>query len=739
MNAKQRLEQIYREFNERIDELYAEYIAKFLRNDETVEGSLYARQSTPEQGSIPDQIRAMLQEALQKNIFIRRERIFFDAGVTGRSSRRVGIDQIEALMLQRLIAVALFFTTSRLFRKMYLLLKFVEVYTKQYGIRLIFVSSKLDTSAPEADKLLAMLSMIDQFTGTAHIANIQAAHIGLFLQGYLVGKLNYGYQGLEVEGQMTRRGRKRRRLAIHPEEAARVIIIFEKFLYEFRCKRALVRWLNDESDFPPPENSQTGEWTITIVETILSYEGYIGRFFYGEEESVFLSEKNYNLKKPRVEPLATRQDETLRILSDKVFQDVQKLLLNHRRGGRRIRPGKLALPRLLNGRIVCHKHKLPLHCTGQSGGVMNCRKCVALPAKKRAIYSYLPRQHATNKVIEAVISAIELFAPQLVLETVKQCQQFVAGLQAVDPARRHHLEEKIAKLESSIEKTFQDPGESLEDKAGAKKSRDKFRAAAAVLRAELAELDSIEAQPKRIPTVSDVKRKLKELNDDLRRAINSHDRTKVGVAIKLLDCVLGDKILLYQRGEPRSHRGWLEGRCPFRLKVFLLQQYGIAVDASGIAEELVIDFRRPRRRESLKQKILELYEAGQTLEEIATQLKIGNSTVERYIDEIHREAGKPKPTKKERRKLISGRDDKLPYYKQIAAAVLEMLQHGVLRGEIAESLNTNTTTLEKTVEFLREQGHDIPDGRSTNSGRKSHQPPQPPEEQGDDEEGPKAG
>src|SRR4051812_27898205 len=92
MTAKERLEQIKREFDERIDELYAEYIAKLIRNDETIEGALYARQSSKEQGSIPDQVRAMLEDALRKNIFIRRERIYFDAGVTGRSSRRDGMD-----------------------------------------------------------------------------------------------------------------------------------------------------------------------------------------------------------------------------------------------------------------------------------------------------------------------------------------------------------------------------------------------------------------------------------------------------------------------------------------------------------------------------------------------------------------------------------------------------------------------------------------------------------------------
>jgi hypothetical protein len=90
MSSQDKLDQLNDEFNRKIDEAHALYAEKFTRNLDTIEGGVYARQSTKDQNSIANQVREILDEALRKNIFARREHIFFDTGVTGRSSRRKG-------------------------------------------------------------------------------------------------------------------------------------------------------------------------------------------------------------------------------------------------------------------------------------------------------------------------------------------------------------------------------------------------------------------------------------------------------------------------------------------------------------------------------------------------------------------------------------------------------------------------------------------------------------------------
>jgi hypothetical protein len=82
---------------------------------------------------------------------------------------------------------------------------------------------------------------------------LRASHIRLFL----VGKLVFGYQRLEGEGQLTRRGFARHKLAILPSEVNIVRIIFCKYLYELPRIWRLVRWLN--YSYPPSASSESGK------------------------------------------------------------------------------------------------------------------------------------------------------------------------------------------------------------------------------------------------------------------------------------------------------------------------------------------------------------------------------------------------------------------------------------------------------------------------------------------------
>jgi hypothetical protein len=99
-------------------------------------------------------------------------------------------------------------------------------------------------------------------------------------------RINYGFQGIEVDGSQTRRGLARRKLALHPEQAENVKVTCYKYFYEIPKIRALVRWLNAESGFLHPD----GKWTKTKVKTILAYTGNTGTFFYGQAESVYFED-----------------------------------------------------------------------------------------------------------------------------------------------------------------------------------------------------------------------------------------------------------------------------------------------------------------------------------------------------------------------------------------------------------------------------------------------------------------
>jgi resolvase-like protein len=121
--SKAEIEQERRERIERtnreIDEIHAEYLAKFERGQGKATGAVYARFSTKFQDSIADQVRTILEFALAQGIYVPRNFVFYDMAIRGFKKNRAGLEQFEACLRRKKASVALFFSTSRLFRKQY--------------------------------------------------------------------------------------------------------------------------------------------------------------------------------------------------------------------------------------------------------------------------------------------------------------------------------------------------------------------------------------------------------------------------------------------------------------------------------------------------------------------------------------------------------------------------------------------------------------------------------------------
>ena len=119
-----------------IDELYAEYELQ-LPADFRIQriGTAYARFSTRFQDSVSDQIRTLLDHALSIGVFVPRDLIFFDLAVRGFKKHRSGLDGVRRTLKSRRASVLLLFSTSRLFRKRYRTLEFVDQMHKGLGVR----------------------------------------------------------------------------------------------------------------------------------------------------------------------------------------------------------------------------------------------------------------------------------------------------------------------------------------------------------------------------------------------------------------------------------------------------------------------------------------------------------------------------------------------------------------------------------------------------------------------------
>lgn len=699
-----------------ISVIATEHHALLPRNQAKLIGAIYARYSTRFQGSIADQVRSMYQEAVKRGIHVPLENVFFDLAVRGGKNDRHGLNRLREMLAQRKIQVLLLFSTSRLFRKLYHALAFVDQVVKEWGIRCLFVKSGIDTDDKQRwEMLLQMHGMIDQFSVAMSGEHVRAAHEGLLDKQQVHGTLSFGFTGVPVEGQVTRRNLPRRKIAKDPETAPWVEKIFRWFGEDRLSIETIVQRLNDHPDIPLPPKSTTGMWTYLAVHTLLENPRYRGLWLYGEKENTWILSKDYTRQVKRPEPLRQVQIEELRIVPDELWYAVQKRLAEERRlnAGRKPKDGnRTARPRLLNGLFHCPDHGRPLQVGGAFGQVMFCPACRALLAADRPLYSLLNRELALRLTCETFARLIRQ-DNGLVDDVIAACQGEAAALQRPDPERLAELRTRADQLSRKISFNQRNVGDTAEDQQETarliKDLRDQRNAT-------LAELKSLEAglsRTIRIPTADETRRLFAELDQLLTGAATSSSEAKTGQAREVIKLLTGGRIDLHQQGERRRHGGWLQGRFQMRLLPFLVNQAigRSATDIAGsyAATEVRIDYRDQTLREWEGQRAKDLYDQGLMNKEIATQLGCGRNWVTKLLQGWFGAHDQPLMDGRQRRSTLLHKQMKPTMYVQLADRAKALWDQGLADVQIAARLNCSPPTVVAAVEhWHRSRGLEPP-------------------------------
>src|SRR5262249_46230510 len=117
--ARDHFARLRRRTEDEVRRLVAEYDARLPRDQAVALGAAYARFSSRFQDSVADQVRAILEDAFRKRVFIPLEYVFFDLGIRGAKADRPGLNGLRACLAAGAVRVVLFFSTNRLFRKTY--------------------------------------------------------------------------------------------------------------------------------------------------------------------------------------------------------------------------------------------------------------------------------------------------------------------------------------------------------------------------------------------------------------------------------------------------------------------------------------------------------------------------------------------------------------------------------------------------------------------------------------------
>jgi len=697
-----------------IDAIAAEMHALMSRSEADGVGVIYARYSTEFQHSIVDQIRANYEWAVRNRIFVPRELVFYDVAVTGKKSNRPGLNLVRGAMKTRAAKTLVVFTTSRLFRKGYQCAKLIEEDVVGVGGRCVFIRSGLDTAGEKWRLYLAIHNLIDEAGTTQYADGIRNAHISLFLAGCVVSTLPYGFMGEDCEGVLTKRSFTRQKVAVDPETSEWVRRIFRWYAVDRWTLTEILEELNDlKAPCGPMSDGVT--WTAMAVRYVLANPCYRGWWSYGKGQNQWMSKQDYSKRILRDKPLAEKQFDGLRLVSDEVWYGAQVLLAEKAgKGGRKPKDGDTARrPRILNGMLRCREHGCPLKVAGAYGQYMVCMKCRVQPKAKRPLYTYLNRALTLRLICGAIADAIRGDGG-LIRDLQEPALAAAAESQKIDTGDLNALRAAVAKLTRGIEFVQADPGETDRDLAESKARVKALRGERAVAEAELARIEGARLRVAKAPSEADFRDWIADLEGTLMAAAVGGDPTEAGALRQILELLTGGEIVVEQMGERRACRGWLRVRFAIRIAEACFRQLELGSRPAPREKEIVLDIREETIAERNIERVHELYEEGVLVTAIGKRLGIDRHQVTEAM-RIRSERNGEAPPEDGRVRRGKMRDKLLspPLFQRIADEAKALLDEDLLMEQIAERLGCCPDTVQAALRhWFESRGQTMPDMRN---------------------------
>ncbi|MFO0821514.1 MAG: recombinase family protein [Pirellulales bacterium] len=684
-----------------IDAIAAEFHAKLPREKAQTIGAMYARYSSRFQDSIADQVRTVFEAAYAQGIFIPREHVFFDMAVRGWKDRRPGLTALRQVIRQKAIQVFLVFSTSRLFRRTYKAMQFVEEEIVDRGIRGIFLKSNLDTANGENWRtMFQLLAAMDEAMVRMYGSHVQAAHEGLFIRQMVCTSLPLGYTGEEVPGELTKRQRPRRRIVIDAEARPWIERIFQWYVGDSKSLDQIARELNDAPDAPVPNKSFTGLWTHGLVRKVLLNPAYRGCWSYGSKQTKWSSERDYSLQVPREKPLKTSQFEDLRIISDELWYRAQRLLAGERsKSGRSPKDGQRKWqPQLLRGLFICPEHGRQLVAGGRRGQILFCPLCRSIKAAERPVFTNLRRSLALRLTCQALAELVRA-DEELGTRIIAACQREAESVQQSDPELPKRLRQQAAKLLSTIEFNRRNPGETDEEQRQTQQLLKDLRRQHTEIQAQLADCEAASKAATAVPTPEEITGLLSELGDMLTAAASADTEQEMRAARRIIDELTCGRIEVFQMGERKRGGGWLQGR--FTVDVVAVAAGRLAGlqlpkdETSG--RQVVIDYRAPRAIDELAEQAKRLWDEKLLHRQIAERMGSPSSYVTKLIHHWFDSRGLPRPDGRGRRASLPGKQTETPRYQTLAGEACELAEQGMSLLSIAKRFKTSDSTVSKAI------------------------------------------
>lgn len=565
--------------------------------------TILARFSTRMQHSTTSQVEENLAYAAAHKFYVPPEFVCVDEAISGRKTRRDGLDRAKLFLQNRLACTLLVFKVSRLFRVGYKGFAFFQEEVVDEGLRAISVSQGIDTADSKSWKNLTYLhGMADEMLVEAIGDHVRSELKSLFAAGYVTGALPVGYQPVEVPGMPTKLGRPRTSPRVIPKIAA---LIRQHYLWireGMTINEGWKRWVKDNG--PRDPRSRLTCMSRASYRRMLSNPRYVGIWAFGRKRNRWSSKRDYTqqLEQPESEVTVCRCED-LRIIDDELFQAVQTALARLKIGPRGPKRRKeVQLWDVVTDCFHCPHCKVRFHQAGANGKGMRCKNGDLCPH-----LSVVRRKDAVQAICKELGVLVNRDA-ELVENTLCRAVER-------DAAGDDSLRESTAIQQRRVEACDRKCADLL-DMAGQGSERDRaevkarLRAAQAErmeAEAEFARLCKLLAGSQATLTAEGARTILGEFGTLLEDAAGGRlGEDEIHRAEKVFRRLTGDVIRVYVEPRPGRKRTCVRGNFTPQIVRAVADEGNTTVPAAACGAEVQVWLRPPPRRDLLAERVHEL-------------------------------------------------------------------------------------------------------------------------------------
>lgn len=693
-------------------------VAKETRN--LGKAASYARVSSEMQNesSNDSQHHRNREEAKRNEHTVSPEHLYSDYAISGTKADRDGLNKLLKDAEEGKFSTIYFFSLSRLARESLIGMTILKRLVHRSGIRVISVSEGIDSDRDGWEMNAQVLFIVhEKFIEQLSEDVLRAQELNV-LEGKSVGDHRFGYSSIPIPDAPPRgKGKKiPKQYCINEDEAEWVRKVFEWFVVEMLSIASIVKRLN-EQNVPKGHRAKKEDWIRPNVISMLESTKYVGLWSWGLLQNHRDPETGDIWQEPRDKEdisdnwMRIRPD--LQIVDVDLFTKAQNRLQKNRETylpnrdeegcfegsrGSRGNPAR----HLLSNLLYCscgHKMYISgdhLFCPNNDNGKCNCK-------------SKIRKEFATNLIVELVFNTI-CGDSKWLSETHREVLSAWKKNMATIPRELTAAVSRLVRIDRNIGNLVDRIENGTCDLAVEQRLSDRQRERMELV-SKIADLRQKKVDKVTAPTETWVRDRLQEL-------LGSRD--DLGPATIEAIHELFDRRIEVNEVQPEKGKHFRRGKITLKIgnaTKLLLGESTYGIDCVA-AESIVVtmDFKAPEavnvlaeRSESAKA----LFDQGMMHAQIAIQMEVSRSMVSKLLRFWFESRSLEYPDGRSRRSTLEKKHLSKPFYQKISDRVKEMLDDGLLLGEIGSALGCDRNTITSAARYWFEsRGREYPDGRS---------------------------